>query len=199
MMENSHIRLVPADLSLAEQAAEYYQKNREFLKAFEPARSEDFFSPAYQRKILRKEMQEFEEKTGFHFYIMEAGPEQSLIGKISLTNVVWGAFCSAFLGYKLDADHTGRGYMSMAVEMLVRYAFEELQLHRIEANVMPRNAASLRVLEKNDFVNEGLSKYYLRINGTWEDHIHMVKLNDSMHGPGGRCEPSDAPRLDARP
>ena len=87
----------------------------------------------------------------------------------------------------------------MAVEMLVRYAFEELQLHRIEANVMPRNAASLRVLEKNDFVNEGLSKYYLRINGTWEDHIHMVKLNDSMHGPGGRCEPSDAPRLDARP
>ena len=179
MMENVHIRLVPADLSLAEQAAEYYQKNREFLKAFEPARSEEFFSPAYQRKILRKEMQEF------HFYIMEAGPDPGLIGKISLTNVVWGAFCSAFLGYKLDADHTGRGYMSMAVEMLVRYAFEELRLHRIEANVMPRNAASLRVLEKNDFVNGGLSKYYLRINGIWEDHIHMVKLNDSMHGPGG--------------
>lgn len=179
MMENTHIRLVPADLSLAEQAAEYYQKNREFLKAFEPARSEDFFSPAYQREILRKEIQEFEEKTGFHFYIMEAGPDQGLIGKISLTNVVWGAFCSAFLGYKLDADHTGRGYMSMAVEMLVRYAFEELKLHRIEANVMPRNAASLRVLEKM------ISKYYLRINGIWEDHIHMVKLNDSMHGPGG--------------
>ena len=75
--------------------------------------------------------------------------------------------------------------MSMAVEMLVRYAFEELKLHRIEANVMPRNAASLRILEKNDFVNEGLSKYYLRINGIWEDHIHMVKLNYSMHGPGG--------------
>ena len=50
---------------------------------------------------------------------------------------------------------------------------------------MPRNAASLRVLEKNDFVNEGFSKYYLRINGIWEDHIHMAKLNDSMHGPGG--------------
>ena len=130
-------------------------------------------------------LQEFEEKTGFHFYIMEVGPDQGLIGKISLTNVVWGGFCSAFLGYKLDADHTGRGYMSMAVEMLVRYAFEELRLHRIEANVMPRNAASLRVLEKNDFVNEGFSKYYLRINGIWEDHIHMVKLNDSMHGPGG--------------
>lgn len=86
----------------------------------------------------------------------------------------------------------------MAVEMLVRYAFEELRLHRIEANVMPRNAESLRLLEKNDFINEGLSKYYLKINGVWEDHIHMVKLNDSMHDPGGRCEPPDAPHPDAR-
>ncbi|MFR3628729.1 MAG: GNAT family N-acetyltransferase [Lachnospiraceae bacterium] len=198
MMENSYIKLIPADLSLAEQAADYYQKNREFLKAFEPARSEDFFSASCQREILQKEMKEFEDKTAFHFYIIEAGPGQRLMGKISLTNVVWGAFCSAFLGYKLDAGHTGRGYMSMAVEMLVRYAFEELRLHRIEANVMPRNAASLRLLEKNDFINEGLSKYYLKINGVWEDHIHMVKLNDSMHDPGGRCEPPDAPHPDAR-
>lgn len=50
-----------------------------------------------------------------------------------------------------------------------------------EANVMPRNKASLRVLEKNRFVNEGLSKYYLKINGVWEDHIHMVKINYAVH------------------
>ena len=54
-------------------------------------------------------------------------------------------------------------------------------LHRIEANVMPGNKASLRVLEKNHFVNEGLSKYYLNIIGIWEDHIHMVKINEKMH------------------
>ena len=69
----------------------------------------------------------------------------------------------------------------MAVGMLTRYAFEELGLHRIEANVMPKNKASLRVLEKNHFVNEGISKYYLNINGVWEDHIHMVKINYDMH------------------
>ena len=80
MMENVHIRLVPADLSLAEQAAEYYQKNREFLKAFEPARSEDFFSPAYQREILRKEIQEFEAKNGisllYHGSRSRSGPHR---------------------------------------------------------------------------------------------------------------------------
>ena len=104
-----------------------------------------------------------------------------IIGMIGLNNVVWGAFCSAFLGYKLDKDFLNRGCMSMAVEMLTEYAFEELHLHRIEANVMPRNKASLRVLEKNHFKNEGISKYYLNINGVWEDHIHMVKINYSMH------------------
>ena len=71
--------------------------------------------------------------------------------------------------------------MTMAVGMVVGYAFAKLELHRVEANVMPRNLASLRVLEKNQFVNEGMSKYYLRINGVWEDHIHMVKINYAMH------------------
>ena len=68
----------------------------------------------------------------------------------------------------------------MAVAMMVEYAFQELRLHRIEANVMPRNRASLRVLEKNGFENEGLAKRYLQINGEWEDHIHMVIRNAAM-------------------
>ena len=69
----------------------------------------------------------------------------------------------------------------MATEILVKYAFEELHLHRIEGNVMPRNLASIRVLEKNHFVNEGISKHYLKINGIWEDHVHMVRINYAMH------------------
>ena len=59
-----------------------------------------------------------------------------------------GVFCSAFLSYKLDENYINQGYMTMAIPMLVPYAFDELHLHRIEANVMPRNKASLRVLEK---------------------------------------------------
>ena len=94
-MKNQYIQPVPADLSLVEQVLDYYKRNKPFLEAFEPKRSEEFF----------------------HF----------------------------------------------------------------EANVMPRNKASLKVLEKNHFVNEGLSKYYLKINGVWEDHIHMVKINYAMH------------------
>ncbi len=180
-MQNKYIQLVPANLSLANQLLDYYVRNRKFLEAFEPIRSEEFFSLEYQREALKKEIFEYKEKITFRFYITLTGYPQKLIGIIGLNNIVWGAFQSAFLGYKLDERFINKGYMSMAVKLLVSYAFEELHLHRIEANVMPKNKASLRVLEKNDFINEGISKYYLNINGIWEDHIHMVKINYAMH------------------
>lgn len=179
-MENIFFRLAAADPSLAEPAAAYYQRNRAFLAGFEPQREEAFFTAGFQRELLRQEALNQKEKTGFRFYLIPAGEPETIIGCIGLNHVIWGSFCSAFLGYKMDQDYCGRGYMTMAVSMIVSHAFQTLGLHRIEANVMPRNLASLRVLEKNGFVSEGLSKSYLRINGKWEDHIRMVRLNRGM-------------------
>ncbi len=180
VMENGRIQLIPTDVSLAGQVAAYYQRNRGFLEAFEPAREEQFFSLAHQTALLEQEADIWRAKTSRRFYIRPAGEPQQVIGAIGLNNIVWGAFCSAFLGYKLDRDFINRGYMSEAIGMVVQYAFQELHLHRIEANVMPRNKASLRALEKNQFISEGVSRAYLRINGRWEDHVHMVRLNDNM-------------------
>ena len=126
-------------------------------------------------------MVEYEARRAFRFYIMLTEQPSKIIGVIGLNNVVWGSFCSAFLGYKLDKDFVNKGYMSVAVEMLTGYAFKELGLHRIEAKKKKKNKVSLRVLEKNNFANEGISRYYLNINGVWEDHIHMVKINYAMH------------------
>ena len=73
-----------------------------------------------------------------------------------------------------------KGYATQAVAAVVRYAFETLRLHRIEANIMPRNKASRRVAEKCGFREEGASPRYLKINGVWEDHIHMALLNETQ-------------------
>ncbi len=100
----------------------------------------------YQREALKKEIFEYKEKITFRFYITLTGYPQKLIGIIGLNNIVWGAFQSAFLGYKLDERFINKGYMSMAVKLLVSYAFEELHLHRIEANVMPKNKASQSII-----------------------------------------------------
>lgn len=173
-MKNEVFTLVPADPALAEAVLRYYLRNRDFLAPFEPVRTPEFYTRTSQRELLALEKAAWAERRGYRFYLMRQG---EVIGAIGLNNVIWGAFRSAHLGYKLDKHFLNRGYMTMAVDMVTKFAFEELNLHRIEANVMPRNHASLRVLEKNAYENEGLSRAYLNINGRWEDHIHMVKLN----------------------
>lgn len=127
------------------------------------------------------------DRRGYRFFIVSNDKPKDIIGTIALNNVVWRAFLSCYLGYALDEAHQNQGLMTEAVSLITDFAFTELGLHRIEANVMPRNKASLRVLEKCGYKNEGLSPRYLAINGVWEDHIHMVRLNEGMYE-GGQAE-----------
>jgi ribosomal-protein-alanine N-acetyltransferase len=88
-----------------------------------------------------------------------------------------GNFKSCFLGYKLDKDEINKGYMTEAIRETVQIMFDEHGLHRVEVNIIPRNARSLKVMEKLKFEREGFSKKYLEINGVWEDHIHFATYN----------------------
>ncbi|OPJ57250.1 GNAT family N-acetyltransferase [Alkalithermobacter paradoxus] len=85
------------------------------------------------------------------------------------------------IGYSLDKDEINKGYITEAIKKGIDIMFNEFGIHRIEANIMPKNKRSLRVVEKLGFYNEGLAYKYLNMNGKWEDHIHMVLLNDNMH------------------
>lgn len=84
--------------------------------------------------------------------------------------------------FRLSAGSGGSkpGLHDGSLARVIRYAFDELRLHRIEANIMPRNSASLKMVEKLGFSSEGLARKYLKINGIWEDHIHMVLLNEAV-------------------
>lgn len=180
VIETDRLALRPPRLDYAALCADFYRRNARFLSAYEPMRDEEFYTKEYQQMILLEEIAAQQEKTAASFYLFSKEHPKLLIGKISLNNIVWGGFCSCYMGYKMDEGHINRGYMTEAVEAVVRYGFETLGLHRIEANVMPRNARSMRVLEKCGFVNEGISRRYLKINGVWEDHVHMVVLNEAM-------------------
>lgn len=177
MLKNM-IKLRKADLDFKEQLLNYQIRNKDFLKQYNPIHKENFYTLNIQEDILAQNILDYENGNNYVFYIF-LEKENLLIGKISLTNIVRGVFQSCFLGYSLDKDYLNKGYMSFAISLIVKFAFDNLRLHRIEANVMPRNKASLRVLEKNNFINEGLATKYLQINGIWEDHIHMVLLNEN--------------------
>ena len=175
----SQIQLFNPDQITPEAMADYVCRNRDFLQPYEPAHPEEYYTVKFWKHLLFAQMTEIEHGRGLYLYIAEAGGADRVIGTISLTNIVMGPFCSAYMGYRLDKDRLNRGYMTQAVSVLTDYAFRDLGLHRVEANVMPRNVRSLRVLEKCGYRPEGLAKAYLQINGVWEDHIHMVRLNDA--------------------
>lgn len=168
------------DITEAEAVCEYYLRNRSFLEQFDPRQEEEFFTVDVQRKLLWIQEELWEDDMSYRFYIFTKDSEEKLIGLIALNNIMRGPFLSCFLGYKLDKDHCRKGYMTEAVKRMVQFAFEDLNLHRIEGNIMPRNKASIRVVEKNGFKKEGISKKYLKINGVWEDHLHYVKLNPAL-------------------
>ncbi len=170
------IVLKKADLSFARDLLDYQIRNREFLKKLTPLRDESFYTLEKQEFILERNIEDYEQETNYNFYIF-IKEKNLLIGHIGLSNIIRGVFQSCFMGYSLDKDYINNGYMTLAIKQTVDFAFNTLKLHRIEANVMPHNFSSLRVLEKNNFINEGVSKKYLKINGEWEDHIHMVIIN----------------------
>jgi ribosomal-protein-alanine N-acetyltransferase len=109
--------------------------------------------------------------------------EGVLVGQITVGNVVRGAFDSAYVGYWLDEQVAGQGVMTTGLALVLRHCFADVGLHRVEANIRPENAASLRVVAKLGFRDEGLHRRYLFIDGDWRDHRTFSLLREDV--PGG--------------
>ena len=177
-LHTSRLILRPAHPRLAKAAADYYARNREHLTPFEPSFPEGFCTVGYQKALMRQDCRAAKENRGLRYWVFRKEDPDTAIGCVALNNIILGAFRSCFLAYKMDKDLLRQGYASEAVLAVVELAFQGLNLHRIEANILPRNTASLALARKCGFKEEGLSPKYLRINGVWEDHIHMVRLNE---------------------
>ena len=111
--------------------------------------------------------------------------EGAIVGVVNLNEIVYGIFCSAYLGYYAMVGCGGRGLMTRAVELAVGHAFSELGLHRVEANIQPDNLRSLALAKRLGFRLEGTSPRYLRIAGAWRDHERWAKLADDEAPRGG--------------
>ena len=166
----------------APQVLEFYRVNAEFRRVWSPIPPADFLTLAQQQNRLRDDIAVRQQDRGYTFWLFEQHDSalQTIIGFVSLRNVVRGAFQACHVGYELRYDYGGRGYMTEALTKVCHIAFDELKLHRLEANIMPRNGRSIKVAQSCGFVSEGLARKYLKINGVWEDHEHFVLLNDEL-------------------
>lgn len=168
-----YLRILTADD--AEEMVQLLLRNREYWAIFEPKHRDSYFTPAVQREKIRESIYQARENREYSFGIFEPRTHK-LIGHISMYSIKRLPFLSALVGYSIDESYTGRGIATEAVGLIVAFGFEKIQLHRIEAYVSPKNTGSVRVLEKSGFMNEGLLKEFLHINGVWEDHYHYAIL-----------------------
>ena len=167
--------LTPAN---AKELLDYYIKNKKHLQAFEPMRESDFYTLNNQRSILNESYRQFLNGTNIEVGIFK---NDKLIGKMKLSNIVYGVFKSGILGYSIDEDEQGKGYMKEAVKLFLNYAFDECELHRIEASALLDNEKSKSVLSSCGFQLLGINKGYLLINGQWRDHCTYYIIKEDFY------------------
>ncbi len=151
-------------------------RSRDWLEPWEPVGEPGAPDPVVDPEAFRarcgawERQRHFDTAYGFGIFLARGG----LVGEVSLGSVQRGPFQSANVGYWIDESHAGRGYAPEAVAVVLRFAFEELGLHRVEAAIVPRNARSRRVVEKLGLREEGTSARFLQIRGAWEDHARYA-------------------------
>lgn len=105
--------------------------------------------------------------------------DDAIVGVFNLSQIVRGPFRSAYLGYYAFAPFAGQGYMTLGLKLVLRHAFIELRLHRVEANLQPTNTASRALVQRCGFVQEGYSPRYLKIGGRWRDHERWALIKEN--------------------
>lgn len=166
--ESTFIR-PPADYDWADWA-QLRERSRGFLVPWEPTWPADCLTRGAFRRRLRHYAEEWHSGIGYAFFIFSRH-DQTLQGGITLSNVRRGVAQTGTLGYWVGEPFARRGVMTQGIRCTLHFAFIHLRLHRVEAACLPRNTASRGVLEKLGFREEGYARRYLRINGTWEDHV----------------------------
>lgn len=179
MWESERLLLRRLEAVDAPRVAEYGLRSADFHAPWDPIRPAGYWELSTTARRLQLEHIMADEDRGLVLYLSHRENPGEVIGRVALNNIVRGAFHSATVGYGLAPDATGKGLMTEALDRVVTIAFDDLGLHRVEANVIPRNERSLGVVERCGFEREGVARSYLRIAGEWEDHVRFSRVNES--------------------
>ena len=162
------------------------EDEREFLARVRASRAlhRPWVSPPDTPARFRLLLHRLEQPSQRGFLVCRAG-DGAIAGFVHLSEIVGGSFRSAYLGYYALAGFERQGFLRAGLRAVMRRAFGELKLHRLEANIQPGNAASLALVRSLAFRREGFSPRYLKIRGRWRDHERWAILAEEVR-PGPR-------------
>lgn len=170
----------PAD---AAAVAAFLRTNDAHLARWSPAPPPGSLTEAFWAERLATEAADHAAGRGVRFLLATHDDPAGVIGWASFSTVVRGVWHCANLGYALGAAVEGQGYMVEGLRGAIAHMFGPMNLHRLQANYMPTNARSAKVLRTLGFKVEGYAYDYLRINGRWEDHVLTSLTNPDWREP----------------
>lgn len=175
--ETERLKLRVLTSSYAEQVLEFYQNNKHYFNIWEPSRVRNFYTRDFQRASLSYEYHEIIKSRFLRFWIFEKSDDERIIGCICFQNFQKGSLMSCTVGYKVDEAYTRQGYATEALEKCMDIIFNELHFHRIEAMIHPLNISSIKLVERNGFMFEGIAKSCIKLNNKWIDHLRYARIN----------------------
>ncbi|WP_338845939.1 GNAT family N-acetyltransferase [Massilia sp. W12] len=176
MLRSARLSLSVLEIEQAPLLLDFVLRNRAHLHAWEGARDEAYFTLAECEKRIAAQQAAMAAGSGYAFALFDHA-QHIMLGTAGLSNVVRGLFQACHLGYSLDHAHQGQGLMHEALQEVIRFAFDDLGLHRVMANYMPHNLRSEKVLQRLGFEKEGYARAYLKIGGQWQDHVLTARIN----------------------
>jgi ribosomal-protein-alanine N-acetyltransferase len=150
--------------------------NRDWFRQWEATNPQGPANFDYKASV-RNSLRQLNEESAIPFAIEYQG---KLVGQLNVSNILHGSVSGAFIGYWISPEVAGRGITPVAVALATDYMFNVVGLHRIEIDIRPENAASLRVVEKLGFRFEGRKKGFIHINNAWRDHSVFALTFDEV-------------------
>lgn len=150
-------------------------RNGDFMAPYDPARDAGYFTLDGVTHGIRMLLEEHTAGRTLPQVILDEGGE--LAGRITINGIVRGPFLSGSIGYWVSEDRNGQGLATAAVAHIKHIAFNDLGLHRLQAETLVDNTRSQHVLKKNGFIQYGLAPSYLQIAGEWQDHLMFQVLS----------------------
>jgi len=155
----------------AQKVLKFYLDNKELFEEYEAMRPDNFYTAKYQKSMLSCEYNMAAKSSTIRFWVFHKENLNEIIGTVCFRDIKKSIYDSCELGYKFDARYWHRGYATEALIEGINIMFDDFDLHRIEAYVMPKNTSSIKLLESLYFQREGTLHKNAKIRGNWEDHI----------------------------
>lgn len=167
--------------SEAGELVRHFQANKEHLAQSGLTPPSNFYTEAFWTDQLAQYSEEFQADSSLRLFAFEHTTPYRVVASISFMHFLRKGAQFCHLGYGIDREKQGQGFMKEGITAAIKYVFEEMNLHRIMANYMPTNERSGKLLKSLGFTIEGYARDYLLVNGIWQDHIMTSLTNPNWH------------------